>query len=50
MSCAEAAEPIDLQFGLWTGVCRMFHEFSRIRQLAPVPTWEGTLAPPGDYD
>jgi len=40
VSCAQTAEPIDLPFGLWTRVDRRKH----------VPTWEGTLAAPGEYD
>jgi len=36
VSCAEAAEPIDLPFGLWTRVGRMKHTFNRIRQVAPM--------------
>jgi len=38
MSCAETAELIDLPFGLWTRVSRRKHEFSRIRQMAPMCT------------
>jgi len=30
MSCAETAEPIDLQFGLWTQVGRRKHTFSSV--------------------
>ena len=36
MSCAEAAEPIDLPSGLWTRVCRRKHKFNHIRQVAPL--------------
>jgi len=36
MSCAEAAEPIDLPFGLWTRVGRMKHKFNRIHQVTPM--------------
>jgi len=50
VSCKEAAEPIDLPFGLWTLVRRRKHKFNRIRQMASLPTWEGTLSPPGEYD
>ena len=41
MSCAETAEPIDLQFGLWTRVGRRKHKFNHIRQVAPMypPMW-----------
>jgi len=44
----------NLPFGLWTRVDIRQHKFNRIRQVAPmcpsVPSWEGTLAPPGEYD
>ena len=36
MSCAEAVEPIDLSFGLWTRVGRTKHKFNRICQVAPM--------------
>jgi len=36
MSCAEAAEPIDLPFGLWTRVDQRKHKFNHILQVAPV--------------
>jgi len=36
VSCAKAAEPIDLPFGLWTRDGRRKHKFSRIRQVAPM--------------
>ena len=36
MSCAEAAEPNDLPFGLWTRVGRRKHKFNHIRQMAPM--------------
>jgi len=35
-SCAKMAEPIDLQFGLWTRVDRTRHTLNRIRQVAPM--------------
>jgi len=63
VSCAEAAEPIGLLFGLWTRVGRMKNKFNRTHKVAPmctisiyspggatVPTWQGTLAPPGEYN
>ena len=50
VSCAEMAEPIDLPFGLWTRVGRRKHKFNRVRQVADVLKWEGTVAPPGEYD
>ena len=34
MSCAKMAEPIDLPFGLWTGVGGKKHKFNGIRQVA----------------
>jgi len=47
MQCAEMAEPIDLPFGLWT-------KEAQVQSFSPggtnVPTWEGTLVPPGKYD
>jgi len=36
MSCAEVAEAINLQFGLWTRVGWRKHKFSRIHQVAQV--------------
>jgi len=39
------AELIDLSFGLWTRVGRRKHKFNRIRQVAPMCTWDGTLTP-----
>jgi len=36
MSCAKTAEPVDLPFALWTRVGRRKHQFTRIRQVAPV--------------
>ena len=37
MPCAvKMAEPIELRFGLWTGVRRRNHKFDRIRQVAPM--------------
>jgi len=84
ISCSKTAEPINLQFGLWTRVGLRKHMFNRIRQVAPmcpttlccelcemgepidlpfglltqlyspdcanVPSLEGTLVPPGEYD
>jgi len=50
MSCAKTAELIDLLFGLWTWRGPRKHKFNRIRQVAPMPSWKGTLAPPGEYD
>jgi len=35
MSCAKTAEPIDLQFRLWTWVGPRKHKFNRIRLVAP---------------
>jgi len=34
VSCAEAADPIDLQFELWTRVGRRKHRFNRVCQMA----------------
>ena len=43
--------PCDAQFGLWTRVGR---KKSKIQSYSPgganLPTWEGTLAPPDEYD
>jgi len=54
VSCAETSEPIDLAFGLWTRVDRRKNKFSHIRQVAPIcphmSTWNGILAPLGEYD
>ena len=36
MSCAEAVEPINLPFGLWTQVGRRKYKFNCIRQVAPM--------------
>jgi len=36
VSCAEAAKPIDLTFGLWTRVGWRKHKFNCIRQTAPI--------------
>ena len=36
MSCGKMAEPIDLQFGLWTRVGRRKLKFSRIHHVAPM--------------
>jgi len=36
VSSADIAEPIDLQFGLWSRVVRRKHEFNHIRQVAPM--------------
>jgi len=46
VSCAKTAEPIDLPFGFWIQVDGRKHKFSG----ANVPRWEGTLAPPAEYD
>jgi len=35
VSRSNTAEPIDLPFGLWTGVRRGMHKFNRNRQVAP---------------
>jgi len=60
MSCAKTAEAIDLPFGLWTQVRPRKHKFNHIQPQAQiqsylpgganVPSWKGTLAPPGEYD
>jgi len=40
VSCAKAAEPIDLPFWLWTQVGRRMHKFNRIRQVVLMcPHW-----------
>jgi len=45
------AEPIEMPFGLWTQVGRRKHKFSRIRAGgANVPSQEGILSPPGEYN
>jgi len=46
------AEPIDLQFGLWTRVGQRKHKFNRICQVAPVCLLGGHIgvAPGGEYD
>jgi len=36
MSCAKKAEPIDLQFGLWTRVGQRKHKFNRMSQVMPM--------------
>jgi len=36
MSCAKMAEPIDLQFGLWTPVGQRKYKFNRIHQVVPM--------------
>jgi len=50
MSCAKTAEPIYLQFGLWTRGLKDAQVQSYSSDGANVPTWEGTLAPPGECD
>ena len=35
---------------LWTGVSRRKHKVNHIRQVANMPSWEGILAPPGEYN
>ena len=49
VSCAKTAGPIDLPFVLGTWVGRRKHKFNRIHRGTKVPTWEGTLVPPGKY-
>jgi len=46
VSCAKAAEPVNLPFGLWTLVGRSKHKFNCIRRMAPMCT----LAPASKYD
>jgi len=36
VSCAEVAEPIELQVGLWTRVGRSKNKFNHIRQVTPM--------------
>jgi len=36
LSCAKMAEPIDLQFRLWSRVGKRKHNFNRITQVAPM--------------
>jgi len=36
MSCEEAAELIDLPFGLWTQVGQIKHKFNHISQVVPM--------------
>jgi len=43
-------DAIDLPFGLWTLVGWKNHKFDHIREVTPMCTWEGSLAPPGNYD
>jgi len=51
MSCADMAEPMDLPFGLSTrGRPREAQVHLHSPGGANVPTWEGSLAPPGEYD
>jgi len=50
VSCVKIAKPIDLLFGLWTWVDRRKHVQSYSPGGANVPSWEGTLTPPGEYD
>jgi len=52
MIYAKMAEPMDLSFGLWTRVHgpKEARVQSYSRSGANVPSWEGTLAPPGEYD
>ena len=51
VSFPKMAEPIDLPFGLWT---RVGLKEAQVQSYSPdganVPSWEGTLAPPGEYD
>jgi len=51
MSCAKMAEPIDMPFGLWTRIGR---KKTQVQSYLPgginMPSWEGTLVPPGEYD
>ena len=49
VSCAEMAEPIDLPFGLWTGM-KQAQVQSYSAGGASVPSRESILAPPGEYD
>ena len=51
VSCAKMAEPIDLPFGLRTLVeLKETQVQSYSPGCANVPSWEGILAPPGEYD
>ena len=53
MSCAKTAEPIDLSFGLWS-VDSSGQKEAQVQSYLPgganLPSYEGTLAPPGEYD
>jgi len=45
------AEPIDLSFGLWTWMgLKEAQVQSYLPGCASVPSWEGTLVPPDEYD
>ena len=50
MSCADTAELIDMLFGLWTDGQKEAQVQSYSSGGTNVPTWEGMLAPPGEYD
>ena len=50
VSCAKMAEPIDLPFGLSIRVGRRKQKFNSSTVFANVPSLEGTLAQPGEYD
>jgi len=45
------AEPIDFSFGLWTRIgLKEAQVQSYLPGCANVPSWEGTMAPAGEYD
>ena len=50
VSCAKMAEPTDLLFGLCTQVGL---KEAKVQSYSPgganVPSWQGTLAPPGEF-
>jgi len=50
ISCAKMAEPINLPFGLWSGWAEEAQVQSYSLVGASMPTWEGMLAQPGEYD
>jgi len=50
VTCAKMAEPIDLRFGCGLGWAEEPRAQSFSLGGANVPSWKGTLAPPGEYD
>jgi len=51
VSCAKMAEVIDLPFGLWTaGGPKVAQVHSYSPGCNNVPSCEGTMAQPGEYD